>query len=362
MKSIVCFIESFTGGGAEHQMQILCDVLYHKGYDLTLVTYADLPDHYPCPSGVKRVTLGKGKSPFGKFLSICYYFLKVKTDCVISYRVACNARVLFPLFLRPKVKVIVGERNLTIGKRSFFGKLCSNVLYRRANHIVSNSYSQERYLRSLGKQWADKVCTIINYTDINQFSKTMIPKSDEVIRIAVFARFSAQKNAHRFIKMLRELRDISKVPFHVDWFGNRGLEDRSQEYLNSCQLINDLSLNDVISLKKPVKNPASLMRNYHAVCLPSLYEGFSNSIAEGICSGKPMLVSDVSDNSVMVKDGVNGYLFNPYSIDSMIDAFLKFFQTSLEQKEIMGDKSREIAETLFNAEVFFSKHKHLIES
>lgn len=362
MKKIVCFIESLTGGGAEHQMQILCDCLYSKGYDLTLVTYADLPDHYTCNPGIKRVTLGKGKGAFGKFLSIFFYFLTVKTDCVISYRVACNARVLVPLLLRQSINVIVGERNLTIGKRSFFGKLCSNFLYYRANHIVSNSFSQEKYLRSLGKRWADRVCTIINYTDINLFGESVIPKSIDIVKIAIFARFSAQKNVSRFIKMLRELKAVSTVSFHVDWYGNCGVSDSNPEYVNSCRLIDELSLSDLITLKKPVKNPASLMSNYHAVCLPSLYEGFSNSIAEGVCSGKPMLVSSVSDNSVMVKENVNGYLFDPVSIESMKEAFLKFFNTSLEEKIIMGEKSREIAETLFDEDLFFNKHKQLIES
>lgn len=361
MSKIICFIESLVGGGAEHQMQVLCKTLFDRDNDLTLVTYADLPDHYICPPGIKRIVLGKGRNAFGKFLSICSYFLKVEADCVISYRVACNARVLFPLLLRPQIKVIVGERNLTMGKRSFFGKLCSNLLYYRANYVVSNSFSQERYLRSLRRRWADRVCTITNYTDISQFGKSSIPDSN-VIRIAIFARFSAQKNTLQFIKMLSKLKDVSNVSFHIDWYGKKDSDGIESVYVKSCQLIRELSLSDIITLKTPVKNPADMMNEYHAICLPSLYEGFSNSIAEGICSGKPMLVSDVSDNSIMVKDGVNGFLFNPTSIDSMVNAFMKFFNTSLEQKKQMGEKSREIAETLFDVDLFFNKHKQLIES
>lgn len=361
MKKIVCFIESLAGGGAEHQMQILCDCLYKKGYTVTLVTYADLPDHYTFEPGIKRITLGKGKNAFGKFLSICSYFIKVEADCIISYRVACNARVLLPLLLRPKINVIVGERNLTMGKRSFYGKLCSNLLYYRVNHVVSNSFSQEKYLRSLRRRWADRVCTITNYTDLRQFGKSSIPNSD-TIRIGIFARFSAQKNTLRFIKMLSRLKDLSGVSFHVDWYGKKDSDGVESVYVKSCQLIHELSLSDVITLKEPVKNPADMMNEYHAICLPSLYEGFSNSIAEGICSGKPMLVSDVSDNSVMVRDGVNGFLFDPTSIDNMVEVFMKFFNTSLEQKKQMGEKSREIAEKLFDIDLFFNKHKQLIES
>ena len=126
--------------------------------------------------------------------------------------------------------------------------------------------------------------------------------------------------------------------------------------------INGYNIDDVISLLPPVKNPALTMNNYHAICLPSLFEGFSNSIAEGICSGKPMLVSDVSDNSLMVHDEVNGFLFDPTSTESMKGAFLKFFSTSKEMKKDMGLNSRQIAEKLFDADIFIQKYIDLIES
>ena len=104
------------------------------------------------------------------------------------------------------------------------------------------------------------------------------------------------------------------------------------------------------------------MDKYHAVCLPSLHEGFSNSVAEGICSGKPMLVSDVSDNYVMVQDSENGFLFNPQSSDSICDAFLRFFELSFIDMINMGKRSREIAEDLFDKGHFIQQYLDLVES
>lgn len=102
------------------------------------------------------------------------------------------------------------------------------------------------------------------------------------------------------------------------------------------------------------------MGEYHAICLPSLYEGFSNSIAEGICSGKPMLVSDVSDNGVMVKDGLNGYLFNPNDCESMCEAFVKMCNASEDDMVAMSKKSREIAEALFDEDRFINEYIKLL--
>lgn len=364
MKKILCITESLAGGGAEHQMAILCNLLYEKGYDVSLVTYADVPDHYAVNDGIKRIRLGVGKSSFRTVFSIFWYFIRVKTDCIISYRQACNARVLLPLFLRRKnIKVICGERNLSLKeKTNNFERFLFTIGYNRADYIVPNSYSQSKFLTERCPSWESKIKTIINYTDIEQFKMANMPSDDTVIKIAVFARFSSQKNAPRFVQMLYQLKNKSSKPFHVDWYGYRGKNGNDPNYLKIQNLISEYNIDDVISLLPPVKNPALTMNNYHAICLPSLFEGFSNSIAEGICSGKPMLVSDVSDNSLMVHDEVNGFLFDPTSTESMKEAFLKFFSTSKEMKKEMGLNSRQIAEKLFDADIFIQKYIDLIES
>lgn len=46
MKRITCFTSNLTGGGAEHQLTILSNLLAEKGYDVTIVTYNNIPDHY----------------------------------------------------------------------------------------------------------------------------------------------------------------------------------------------------------------------------------------------------------------------------------------------------------------------------
>ena len=70
MKKIICFTESLAGGGAEHQMSILCKLISEEGYDVTLVTYSDAPDHYKLPKAINRIRIGVGKSGLYKFLEI----------------------------------------------------------------------------------------------------------------------------------------------------------------------------------------------------------------------------------------------------------------------------------------------------
>ena len=74
-----------------------------------------------------------------------------------------------------------------------------------------------------------------------------------------------------------------------------------------------------------------------------------------------MLVSDVSDNGMMVEDGVNGYLFNPYDVQDMADAIEKMLKLSSKEREEMGKRSRKKAEELFDKEQFIGSYIDIIE-
>lgn len=364
MKKILCITESLAGGGAEHQMAILCDLLYQNDYSVTLLTYADIPDHYSINSGITRVRLAEGKPKIPKIMALFAYILRTDVDCIISYRSLCNMRVMVPAFINRKPKYIVGERNTNVsGTPNKYEKWnVDRGLYKAADFIVANSHTQADYLRRRKPSWSGKIRTIINYTDLRQFHSAAMPNED-IIKVAVFARLSAQKNPVGFADMLKVLKQKTNQPFHVDWYcGCKNIDGSyTEEYISLRRRIEEYGVEDVFSIKEAVKNPAEFMEQYHAICLPSLFEGFSNSVAEGICSAKPMLVSNVSDNSMMVHDGVNGFLFDPKDINSMTEAFLKFFNTTFEQKLEMGKQSRLIAEDLFDETRFINDYIKLIE-
>ena len=370
MKSVTCFTESLAGGGAEHQMVILAGMLAEKGYNVSIVTYASTQDHYDTPIGVKRIDIGKtrlkGKNlkAIIKMLKAFHYFLWLKTDCIIAYRECANLRVLPPMFFRSrKLKVICSDRN-TATKLSIKHKLLLYILYHRADYIVPNSKTETDFVAKHKPKLIPKLCTIHNYTDLHQFTASSMPSDMTVIKVAIFSRYSAQKNPFGFAKAMQELKHKSDRMFEVHWYGTQkgNIDGYNKEYLELRGKIQDWGIGDVLILHPAVKNPALLMNDYHAVCLPSLFEGFSNSVAEGICSGKPMLVSDVSDNSVMVHDGENGFLFDPQKTDNICDAFLSFFNLSYNGMCNMSKRSREIAEELFNKDVFIQQYIDLIES
>lgn len=364
MKHVTFFIASLSSGGAEHQLVTLAGFLKDRGYPVTIVNYSDTPDHYVVPSGVDIVKLGKGRSSVRKVLAIISYFLRIKTDVVISFGQRDNFFCLIPLLLRRKIQIIAGERNFTVGGSDFYEKWLLRILYKRASYIVPNSHSQREYLLKKNPQWKDKIITITNYTDVLEYASKDNHRTDsDKLTFAIFSRLVPQKNCLTFAKVVRRLKDRFGSHLVFSWYGNMTPKGESNIlYLRRLQAdINTLGIEDMFILNDHIHDVARIMSIYDAICLPSLKEGFSNTISEAICIGKPVLASDVSDNKYMVHDGENGYLFDPLSVDNMVEVISRFYLLSEEERLHMGQKSREIAENLFQKDIFVNSYINLIE-
>ena len=361
-KSIVLFINTLSSGGAEHQLVLLADGLAERGYDVTITTFGDVEDHYQYSSSVHRDRIAPGKSGPVKMLAIWRYFFRVKADCVIGFGQRVSRHFILPLMLRSrkKVKAIAGERYLTRGKRSRKVRTMQYFLYRRADYIVSNSYAQRKNILMKMPQYEGKTITIINYTDTTVYQVTPL-QNGETLKIGVFARYAVSKNCLRFVESIRRLVNRTQQKFVVEWYGNQHEKGETNPfYREVLDKVKEYGLDDYLVLNDHVQDVAKAMSQYDAIAQPSLGEGFSNAIGEAICCGKPCLVSDVSDNSVMVKDGVNGFLFDPQNEESIVEAFLKYFNLSSEEKQAMGEASRKRAEELFDRDRFVNAYVKLI--
>ena len=88
-----------------------------------------------------------------------------------------------------------------------------------------------------------------------------------------------------------------------------------------------------------------LLPYYHAAdvfILPSFSEGLSNSMLEAMSCGLAIMASGVGGAKEAVKEGINGFLFDPFDkqkIKFYINKFLDDDKLALR----MGEKSREIA-------------------
>ena len=359
-KRITCFICSLSSGGAEHQLTELTRQLSERGYSITITTFADVPDHYTCAQTVIRKRLAVNRNKFIKILSIFWYFLCLKTDVVISFGQRENSLCLIPLLFRRKIRVINGERNLTAGRSSRVERLLTKWLYKRSNYIVSNSFSQRDNIISLSPKLKEKTKVIINYLDTNHYTPSNNTTNNDPIRIGIFCRYAPQKNCLRFADAVKFLKDEG-YKIEVCWYGNQSSNNGSNEYfLMFDEYVRKIGIGDCLHLNNHVKAVNKCMQQFDAICLPSLWEGFSNTIAEAISCGKPTLVSNVSDNSIMVEDGVNGYLFNPLKVEDIANALKKFISLTVSERVRFGKASRKKALEIFDTNNFVNSYIRLI--
>ncbi|RCK76501.1 MAG: Glycosyltransferase [Ignavibacteriae bacterium] len=76
--------------------------------------------------------------------------------------------------------------------------------------------------------------------------------------------------------------------------------------------------------------------------------GFSTKLAEYMATGVPFLVTNIGDNSKYIKDGINGYIIEPDSLQQLIDKLEHIIINYNKESIIISKNSIETANKYFN--------------
>lgn len=360
-KKILCLIDGLAiGGGAERQMIGLVALLHQKNYNVTLATYYKQGSDGYLINNYQFATVLIPTTPkrLSKLTSVCRFIKKNGFDVVIAYKdgptiIGCMSKIL-----GGKFKLIVSERNTTQrlnkhNKIKFF-------LYRWADLIVPNSQSQGVYIRENFPKLKSKVSVITNFTDTEMFIPIdSLNNGSDVINILIVARLAYQKNALRFLDVVKRLRDT--FPYvHIKWVGRAsyGEDNYAQEVKRKHE---ELALGNTIEFLNATHEISQAYQNCDVFCLPSLFEGYPNVVCEAMSSGKPIVASRVSDVPYIVEEGVNGFLFDPLDEDDMYNKLVKICSMDRKQLEQMGRINREYAIKNFSKESFIDKYMKIID-
>jgi len=352
MKKILCFIESLCSGGAERQLCGLAILLKQRGYDVKVVTYVENQFYEPQlrQNGVKYEL---NTSLWNKWLRpwrMAKLIRREKADVVISFlpmvnMATCLAKSLY------NAKLIVGERNTTQQLSQKDNLLFW--LYRFADVIVPNAFSQEQYIKEHFPRLAPKIRVITNFVDTELFRPSAEPTtSRRDTRIICVGRLMPQKNILSFIEAVN-LVAKEGYRFHVDWFG----QNFQNGYAEQCfRKVEKLHLNDIFLFHEPSRNIVEEYRNSDIFCLPSIYEGFPNVLCEAMSCGLPVICSDVCDNPMIVCDGENGFMFNPQDVSDMARIMTQMLNVPSAKRDKMIFANREKIINLCSMEAFVNKY------
>lgn len=355
-KKVILFSDCLGAGGAQRQLVGLAILLKKRDYYVKVSTYYDI-DFYKDLLNDACVThelIPGADNTKKRIWAVRSYFMKERPYLVIAYQetpslVACTAKVL-----GCRYKLIVSERNTT--QKISINDRIRFFLYHWADTIVPNSYAQGNFIKEHYPWMKKKLRVITNFVDLDYFDYIKREKQINP-EIVIAASIWESKNTLGFIRAVKQVVE-NGYKFHVSWYGKSEL---NIEYFKQCQdKINELGLNSYIELKEKTKQIRDVYYTADFFCLPSFYEGTPNVICEAISTGLPVVCSDVCDNSIYVKEGVNGYLFNPYDASSIATALEKLLSIDSISYQNMSVNSRTLAEKELSDKRFIDKYLKLM--
>ena len=354
---IICLIRHLKMGGAERQLSGLAITLHQLGHDVQVLTYheGDFFDGILAAHGVPHVIVPKGGLSAVSIIRLSRYFKREKPDLVIAFAAGAGRKACLARMLGGPFRLWVSERNANPRKMPFDA-------YRMwlyglaADRIICNSHSQEAFLRAHFPRRAGQLCTVVNFIDTQAFLPPALPPENPVFTVVTTARVCARKNVLGFIEAVRRLQAEGRT-LRVYWYGR----NRDSRYLRRCEkAIREHGLQACFFLRPSQRDVTALYGSADAFCLPSFYEGTSNSLAEALCCGLPVLCSDVSDNARYVRPGESGFLVNPHDPASLAQALRQAMDLTPSARYQLGRQGRAIVLEALSPERFRDSYDALL--
>lgn len=367
-KKVVLFIDSLENGGAQRQIVVLANVLHERGYEVILLTYypGDQLSQFLVSGQIRRTLLQRhSKYDLGYFLRLYRYLRKERPDCLISYLSIPNfwARIAG----RPAgiPRIITSERNISLAQRRVV-VLLERLLAPLSDAIVVNSHEGRRRLIDLGIA-ERRLHVICNGVDCTHFSRqpvgaiTALRASFGVAPDELFVllpgRMETQKNHRLLVEAVLRL-DPQVTRMKVAFAGNEFDAGIKAEITARIAAAN---ASDRFLFLGPRVDMPLLYSAADVVVLPSLWEGFPNAVIEAMACSTPVVASDIADNSIIIQDGVMGYLFESGNTSKLAEVLQAILQMTHAERSEMGMRARQGIATLCSLDSFGDRYCSLIE-
>ncbi len=351
---VVCFIDNLGSGGAQRQLARLGCLFQERGLEVEFLVYgAERFMASPLLAAKVPIYMAESGGAFARIRSCCKILKQRNPDVVISFLdtpnfISCCARLS-----GLKSRLLLNERSA----RGFYRLPLKLKLFRLMNvlfgdRIICNSRNAEMIWRERYPRVAGKLRTIYNPIPCfsAETSACLSAKASGVRTIVVAASYQYLKNPLGCVEALHLLSPEERRKLHVDWYGNQEVvRGDTRAYNEACRKIKEYGLETVITLHSATPQILEKMQAADAIGLFSFYEGLPNAICEALMLGKPVLMSRVSDYSVIV-DEECAFLCDPNQPGTIAAGFRQLITCSDAELQRMGEHAAEKANALFSQE------------
>jgi glycosyltransferase involved in cell wall biosynthesis len=205
---------------------------------------------------------------------------------------------------------------------------------------------RDYYRRQYG--WGDdRVTTIWNGLDLNQFSATPLQRHpDEPLRLLCIGRVDRNKNWHLLAEAAARLAARDGIRLCVSIVGRKD-PNVPDEFKYRDELLAALrrhNLEDNWTFLGERNDISRLFASHHALAHPSSVEGLSDVVCESLACGRPVIAADAFDHRLLIQEGETGWLFDHRSADNLADALRRLNAQPSDQLARMGQAARRFAE------------------
>lgn len=358
---LLLLIPSLGSGGAERQLVTLAILFKKKGFDVEFLIYQkDLFYLHILEKNFIKVNILDPKSYFDRIIKVRCFIKNYSPDCVISFLETCDFLNCFSSIGLSKYKVITTELS---SKNSTFTTLRGKFFgwFRRySNYIVCNSYNAKNKWINNYPKYQEMYKVIYNPVILQDINTEYIYKKNGKFNLVVAASYQYLKNPIGLINAVAVMDVNLRNSLRIDWYGR--VEVRAGDtkaYDEAFYLIEKYNLQSTIFLHQETKDIANKMNEADAVGLFSQLEGLPNAICESMLIGKPIIMTKVSDFSILVDEN-NGFLCDCKDINSIKDALEAIVCLNENDLKKLGKNSKIKAEKLFSLDVILEKWLRLI--
>ena len=262
--------------------------------------------------------------------------------------------------------LVVSERVARPGIQRGLNR-CMRMFHGLADYVIANSHTNRLMVERSLPRLAGRVVTIYNAVDLRAFAPAPFPQHGNARRchIVVAAAYWPQKNPAKFIEGIALARArVPDIDICLDWYGRlpngKGGTPDTTVFDEAARMVQQHGLQEHVRLN-PERSPIQeAYRDADAVAQPSLFEGLPNIVCEAMASGRPVLMSNVCDAGNLVRDGYNGFLFDPLSAEDMATAIVRMAALSAEDREALGRNGRQLAERMFNPATVAARYAQVL--
>ncbi len=352
--NICLMCPNISYAGAQTQMIELAKNLDKKKFNVRICSFKtdfEISDELKREIGHIDIIQREFKYDIISFVfKIVKYLRKYRIDILYTFLPFANYFGLVAGKLS-RVSVIITSERSSEYKMNYIHKKMKLTTVFGSDCMIANSVCGGNFIKNISpKSFQSKIQVVYNGSskclfsdDLKDIKQIQIP--DGFISICLIARFKPAKNHRMFFMTAKKILEKNKKLIFIcvgDYFTNQ-----KNYYEELMKWYSELGINDNVIFLGERHDVPNILAQTDISVLTSDHEGLSNTLIESMMIGCPVVVTDVSDNKIIVEDGINGYVVPVNDVSAMAEKLDILVNDSVLRKQ-MGEENKKKAIQLFS--------------